>query len=59
MQIYKDNKRDILRSRLKHTNHYISTVFVDTTYYVLLYTYVYGLLRNKIQDWMQIIDLMT
>ena len=47
MQIYIYNRKRYLRSRPKHTNHYISTVFVDTTYYVLLYTYVYGLLRNK------------
>jgi hypothetical protein len=29
MQIYKDNKRDILRYRLKYTNHYLSDVIVN------------------------------
>ena len=28
MQINKDNKKSILRSRLKHTNHYLSDVIV-------------------------------
>jgi small nuclear ribonucleoprotein (snRNP)-like protein len=28
MLIYKDNTKGILRSRLKHTNHYLSDVIV-------------------------------
>jgi hypothetical protein len=28
MLIYKDNRKGILRSRLKHTNHYLSDVIV-------------------------------
>jgi len=27
--LYKDNRNRYLRSRLKHTNHYLSTVFVN------------------------------
>jgi hypothetical protein len=36
--------------QLKHTNHYLPTVFVNIVYtasYVFLYTYVYDLLRNR------------
>ena len=29
MQIYKDDRKRYLWSRLKHTNHYLSTVFVN------------------------------
>ena len=41
MQIYKDNRKGILRSRLKHTNHYLSDVIVN------IVNTNYGLLRNK------------
>ena len=36
--------------QLKHTNHYLPTVFVNIVYtasYVFLYAYVYDLLRNR------------